>query len=73
MLAIASLVAVSMGHGGLVIPPARNNFGNRDPMNFAKNKNYSIPGGSCVGDEVSRVSVCSILSGTDLLSLSILQ
>ena len=35
--ALAATPPLASGHGGLVIPPARNNFGNQPPMDY-KNK-----------------------------------
>ena len=41
------------GHGGLVIPPARNNYGNQPPMDYTNKpgQHFHFPGGSCSGDE----------------------
>lgn len=52
--ALAAFVAGASAHGGLTIPPPRNNHGNRDPRNWTSDGtpggNYHS-GGPCAGGE----------------------
>ena len=41
--ALAAFVAGASAHGGLTIPPPRNNHGNRDPRNWTSD---GTPGGN---------------------------
>ena len=53
IFAVAALLAAveTDGHGGLVIPPCRNNHGNVNLFNFTKAAGEKwLSGGSCAGD-----------------------
>jgi hypothetical protein len=63
----ASLAAVTQvdAHGGLIIPPCRNNHGNVNIFNFSKQPGSSwMSGGSCAGDSeyLSTPLSCLVLS-----------
>lgn len=47
ILLLANTVALVVGHGSLVIPPARNNYMQKDPSNISGSSHLNQ--GPCVG------------------------